>query len=96
MSPATSPRLRPEFMAEMRTSRCRSLRRIVDGPVAGSARRHLAERDEDLVAAVVVLVGRHPQRQEVVRVAALVGAQAHAHVVAVAGRVLDRGRDLAR
>ena len=37
MSAATSPRLRPEFIAEMRTSRWRSLRRIVDGPLAGTA-----------------------------------------------------------
>ena len=81
----------------MRTSRCRSLRRIVDGPLAGSAPSPPRRAGTRILSPlVVVLVGRHAQRQQVVGVAALVGAQAHAHVVGVAGRVLDRGRDLAR
>ena len=44
---------------------------------------------------LVVLVGGDAQRQQVVREASLVGSQPHPHVVRVAGRVLDRGRDVA-
>ena len=83
---------RPSVFADTRTSRTRSRRRIDDGPVPGIHRRNLAERLQNLVAVVVVLVRRHRELRQILGVPPLIGAQPDAHVVVVADRILNRRR----